>query len=129
MMKFICKMVTTAAVVGLYLVLPVASAQEQQERTGRGLIVLYDFAEATGQTVHDRSGVGVPLELVIDKSTGVRWSKGVLSVGGKVDIVLARPFRDAVQCCAKRLCLLPPESALPRQRSRQLRCLAVRDRA
>jgi hypothetical protein len=101
MMKFICKMATTAAVVGLYLVLPVASAQEKQGRTGRGLVVLYDFAEATGQTVHDRSGVGAPLDLVIDKSTGVRWSKGVLSVESASSITSAQPAKKVIDAVKK----------------------------
>ena len=39
-------------------------------------IVLYNFTEGGGNLIKDNSGRGVPLNLKIDKTQGVRWIKG-----------------------------------------------------
>ena len=45
-----------------------------------GLIAAYDFREGTGNTVHDVSGVGTPLDLTIQDSGNVSWGADYLSV-------------------------------------------------
>jgi len=89
------------AVVGLVALLSMASAQEKPTRVDRGLIVLYDFADGGGQTVHDRSGAGAPLDLVIDKSGGIRWSKGTLIVDSSVSIASAQPAKKVIDAVKK----------------------------
>lgn len=81
--------------------LPAALAQQTPGRAARGLLVLYDFAEDGGQTVHDRSGVGTPLDLVIDNSNGVRWSKGTLAVESAASIASAQPARKVIEAVKK----------------------------
>ena len=49
-------------------------------RSNSGLQALYDFNEAEGQVVHDRSGVGKPIDLKITKSDHVRWQSGALQI-------------------------------------------------
>ena len=49
-------------------------------RTHNGLLVLYDFGSASGRIVKDRSGVGQPLDLVIENEKSVRRSAGALEV-------------------------------------------------
>lgn len=89
------------AFLGLSLFLTAAPAQQTPGRVDRGLVVLYDFAEGSGQTVHDRSGVGTPLDLVIEKSTGVRWSKGVLTVESAASIASAQPASKIIDAVKK----------------------------
>ena len=54
-------------------------------RVTDGLVVLYDFGEGSGGTVHDVSGFGEPLDLLIlDKNASVEWlpdTNGVRFVG------------------------------------------------
>ena len=63
------------------------------ERIDTGLLVLYDFAEGAGATVHDCSGVGAPLDLVINKTKNVRWSQATLRVESSTLIASAQPHR------------------------------------
>ena len=60
-------------------------------RVTEGLQVLYDFAEGSGTTVHDVSGVGSPLNLTIDEATSVRWLPSALAVDVPTMIVSATP--------------------------------------
>ncbi|HUG66104.1 MAG TPA: LamG-like jellyroll fold domain-containing protein, partial [Pirellulaceae bacterium] len=89
------------APVVLLMLLPAASAQEKQQRVNRGLLVLYDFAEGKGQTVHDRSGVGTPLDLSIDKSSGVRWSKNTLALDSSALIASTQPAKKIIDAVKK----------------------------
>ena len=89
------------APVVLLMLLPAASAQEEQQRVNRGLLVLYDFAEGKGQTVHDRSGVGTPLDLSIDKSSGVRWSKNTLALESSALIASTQPAKKVIDAVKK----------------------------
>ncbi len=68
-------------------------ADDDSARVGRGLLVLYDFSEGDGQIIHDRSGVGTPLDLVIGKSNGVRWAKGLLTIRSSVSIASRQPAK------------------------------------
>jgi len=40
-----------------------------------GLIAFYNFREGSGQTVHDVSRAGTPLDLILSPVSGVRWLK------------------------------------------------------
>lgn len=83
----------TIIVAGMFLVdLPVHAA----DRVERGLIVRYDFTEGRGQAVHDRSGVGAPLDLVIEPAAGVRWSDGTLTIESSTSIASAQPARKLI---------------------------------
>ncbi|MBN2445188.1 MAG: Ig-like domain-containing protein [Phycisphaerae bacterium] len=44
------------------------------DRVTQDLVVLYDFEEGAGTTVHDISGTGTPLNLVVDDETKVTWT-------------------------------------------------------
>ena len=61
-----------------------------------------DFSEGSGDIIHDRSGVGQPLDLVIDKSSRVRWSQqGSLIVAGPSSIASAQPARKIIDAVKK----------------------------
>ncbi len=45
------------------------------QRVTDGLVVLYDFAEGAGTTVHDVSGVGSPMDLEISDLGAVTWTE------------------------------------------------------
>ena len=80
--------------------LATTQADDTSARSGRGLLALYDFSEGGGQLVHDRSGTGTPLDLVIGKPNSVRWSKGWLTVGSSASITSRGPAKkitDAVK--------------------------------
>ncbi len=49
-------------------------------RTVRDLQVLYTFDAGTGNVVQDRSGVGQPLNLKIEKLSAVQWKQGTLVI-------------------------------------------------
>jgi hypothetical protein len=72
--------------------------------TGRvtdGLQMLYNFREGSGAVVHDRSGVGLPLDLFIENESRVRWeTNGSLAVNTATTISSIGPaskLRAAVQ--------------------------------
>jgi hypothetical protein len=46
-----------------------------------GLQVLYTFEEGSGTTVHDVSGVGTSLDLLVSDGSAVSWSPGSLTIG------------------------------------------------
>jgi hypothetical protein len=70
-----------------------------EARTISGLVALYNFDEGQGEFVRDRSGVGTPLDLVIEPIGNARWLPGgglAISTGGlvrsiqKADKILTR---------------------------------------
>ena len=61
------------------------------DRSGDGLVALYDFRLAKGSIVKDRSGVGKPLDLKIENPKNVRRTKGTLEVSGKTLIRSDKP--------------------------------------
>ena len=65
-------------------------------RVENGLIVSYDFDEVDGRTVHDRSGVGEALDLIIDRPGSVSWEDGKLSVVSPTKIVSYKSARKIV---------------------------------
>lgn len=56
------------------------SAFAQEGRSKQGLLALYDFAAEEGDVVHDRSGVGEPLNLRIASTKGVDRRSGSLKI-------------------------------------------------
>jgi hypothetical protein len=61
------------------------------DRSGDGLVALYDFRLAKGSIVKDRSGVGEPLDLKIENPKNVHRTKGTLEVRGKTLIRSDKP--------------------------------------
>lgn len=61
------------------------------DRSGDGLVALYDFRLAKGSIVKDRSGVGKPLDLKIENPKNVHRTKGTLEVRGKTLIRSDKP--------------------------------------
>lgn len=61
------------------------------DRSGDGLVALYDFRLAKGSIIKDRSGVGKPLDLKIENPKNVRRTKGTLEVRGKTLICSDKP--------------------------------------
>jgi hypothetical protein len=59
-------------------------------------VALYEFDEAPGSVVHDRSGIAPPLDLAIENPKAVRWSDGVLRVTSGTKIVSAGPAAKIV---------------------------------
>jgi len=93
-------LMTVVSVVPAVLV-PETLAQSPTGRVDRGLVALYDFTERDGQIVHDRSGVGQPLDLTIDQADKVRWSDGALVVTSSVRIASAQPARKLTDAIRK----------------------------
>lgn len=77
------------------------SPVEASDRVEPGLLVRYDFSEGHGETIHDRSGVGEPLHLTIEKNSGIRWSKGMLSVESSALIASVQPARKVIDAVKK----------------------------
>jgi glycopeptide antibiotics resistance protein len=44
-----------------------------EKRISRGLLMLYDFSEGAGETVHDRTTLGMPVDLRIENPESVQW--------------------------------------------------------
>jgi hypothetical protein len=89
-----------ALMLGMFLFGLTASAADPA-RVSQGLLALYDFSEGSGDTIRDRSGVGEPLNLTIDKSSGVRWGQGSLTVQSAVLIASPQPAKKIVDAVKK----------------------------
>ena len=61
------------------------------DRSGDGLVALYDFRLVKGRIIKDSSGVGKPLDLKIENPKNVRRTKGTLEVHGKTLISSNNP--------------------------------------
>ena len=95
MSRRLLPVLTLLLIAGLHPAISVA-----EERVGGGLLVLYDFNEGEGRTIHDRSGVGKPLDLAINDTKKVQWSSGSLLVNSEVLIASPKPatkITDAVK--------------------------------
>ena len=68
----------------------------RNSRVTSGLQVLYDFASPSGAVIHDRSGVGKPINLSISDSKAVKRSEGKLAVSGKTTIRSTKPARKLI---------------------------------
>ncbi len=65
-------------------------------RVEAGLQVLYTFLEGDGATVHDVSGVGVPLNLKVSDETAVKWLPTGLSIKKSAVIKSDQPARKVI---------------------------------
>ena len=79
--------------VGFFFLLALArpASAWAADRSGDGLVALYDFRLAKGSIIKDRSGVGKPLDLKIENPKNVRRTKGTLEVRGKTLICSDKP--------------------------------------
>jgi hypothetical protein len=76
-----------------------AGSGPRPERVQRGLQVLYTFDEGTGETVHDRSGVGEPLDLTILDTTVTTWLSGALEFTGNAIVQSVAAATKIVSAC------------------------------
>jgi hypothetical protein len=73
----------------------------EPSRVNQGLLVLYDFSEGDGETIHDRSGVGQPLDLEINQPSSVRWKNGSLIIESSALIASPQPARKLIEAIKK----------------------------
>eukprot|EP00913_Durusdinium_trenchii_P010859 g10188.t1 len=78
-----------------------AAAETNAERAGRGLVAFYDFQNATGGVVKDRSGNNPPLDLRIAESKSVRRVAGALELRGKTTVRSDKPATRLVSAIRK----------------------------
>jgi uncharacterized repeat protein (TIGR01451 family) len=72
----------------------------QQYGLADGLQVLYTFREGSGTTVHDVSGVGVPLDLEMSDGSAVTWVPGGgLAIDSATLIASAGPATKVISAC------------------------------
>ena len=76
-----------------------AGSGPRPERVQRGLQVLYTFDEGTGETVHDWSGVGEPLDLTILDTTVASWIPGALEFTGNAIALSAAAATKIASAC------------------------------
>jgi len=75
----------------LILAFSIAPLHAETPRVARDLQVWYTFDTEKGNTIHDRSGIGVPLDLKIEKPSAVQWKKGLLVVRSAAKIRSSTP--------------------------------------
>lgn len=78
------------------------TAPEQEKTVVRvtdGLQVLYTFLEGTGNKVTDVSGVGEPLDLLIEDDTAVEWLPGGISIKQPVMIKSETLAQKVIDAC------------------------------
>lgn len=85
------KMKHQSCLLVLVLAVPLISLHAASPRVSRDLQVYYTFDAERGEIVWDRSRVGKPLDLKIEKSSAVQWKKGILVVRGKAKIASTAP--------------------------------------
>ena len=72
----------------------------QQYGLADGLQVLYTFREGSGTTVHDVSGVGVPLDLEMSDGSAVTWVPGGgLAIDSATLIASVGPATKVISAC------------------------------
>ena len=70
-------------------------------RTTNGLVTLYRFEEGGGQTLHDVSGEGIPLDLQIVEPDAVNWLDGSLAIISPTIIVSMGPAEKITEASRK----------------------------
>ncbi|QDT41865.1 Planctomycete cytochrome C [Gimesia alba] len=80
----------------LFLSVSLGSLPAATPRVSRDLQVLYTFDAGKGDVVRDRSGVGQPLDLKIEKPAAVHWKKGALVVRKSTKISSTIPARKII---------------------------------
>ncbi|MDH3584134.1 MAG: LamG domain-containing protein, partial [Phycisphaerae bacterium] len=78
-----------------------APRAEGAEPVRRDLVVFYDFQDAAGLIVRDRSGVGRPLDLKIDAQRGFERRPGAIRLDGSVRIRSAGPATKFIEAVKK----------------------------
>ncbi len=81
---------TSLATFVILLLSLIGRSSEAEERSSRGLLALYTFQEGKGRSIRDRSGVGTPLDLEIERPGKVRWKKDAITFTGKTRIFSSR---------------------------------------
>jgi hypothetical protein len=76
-----------------------AGSGPRPERVQRGLQVLYTFDEGLGDTVHDESGVGDPLDLTIRDPAVTNWLPGALQFTGNAIVESAVAATKIASAC------------------------------
>lgn len=87
----------------LFLILAssMTSLHAATPRVSRGLQVWYTFDAGKGGQIRDRSGVGQPLDLKIEKPGAIQWKKGLLVVRAATKITSSTPATKIISA-AKR---------------------------
>lgn len=76
-----------------------AHADEPAKRTTQGLQAFYTFEASEDGLIQDKSGVGEPLHLRIDKPQGIAFAPGKLVVHTAVTISCDGPAKKLIQAC------------------------------
>lgn len=85
-----------ALVISLCLLTVAPLHAADSPRVTRDLQALYTFDAGRGETVKDRSGVGRPLDLKIEKASGVQWQNGALVVRLATKINSSAPAKKII---------------------------------
>lgn len=80
----------------LFFGLSNASLDAAVPRVSRNLQVLYTFEAGQGVLIRDRSGVGQPLDLKIEKPAAVQWKEGTLVVRASTKINSTVPAKKII---------------------------------
>ncbi|UCC63179.1 MAG: LamG domain-containing protein [Anaerolineae bacterium] len=70
---------------------------EDKQRVTEGLQVLYTFEEGKGKTLHDVSGVGQPLNLIVKDKAAVSWLPGGLAITGETLVATPKPATKLIE--------------------------------
>lgn len=97
MMKFPRPSAILIAFLAAIFALQVDPVRAQSGRVAHRPLVIYDFSDGGGSTIHDRSANGDPLDLVIDNPNSVRWSKESLSIESSARIGSSKPVSTIVK--------------------------------
>jgi hypothetical protein len=71
--------------------------ETEKQRVTEGLQVLYTFEEETGNTVHDVSDVGEPLDLIVKDPEEVSWIHGGLTITGETIVATSGPAAKLIK--------------------------------
>ncbi|MFT5527663.1 MAG: hypothetical protein ACI9HK_005647, partial [Pirellulaceae bacterium] len=89
---------TTIFVVSfLALAVPFATYAQPPQRTGKGLIALYEFREKSGSAVKDTSGLGSALDLRIENLDATTRTDGALQIHTATTIKTDGPATKIVE--------------------------------
>lgn len=66
------------------------------DRVTDGLLILYTFEEAGGDTVYDISGTGTPLNLVVADTSDVTWMSGALRIDSSTTVLSPTPAQKII---------------------------------
>ncbi len=69
------------------------------DRVSDGLVLFYPFDEGGGEVVHDRSGMGEPMDLTIEQIDKVFWGDGFLETTGVNHIETEGPALKLIEAC------------------------------